>query len=340
MNRRKSAILAIALSLGLVLGACGDDSSPSANDDESGETEQGEESGFTVTLNADGLELPEEVEGGVVEVTLETDLEEPEVNFTKVADGTTEEDFRAAIASATSGGEIPATIEATAGISAFEAKDGFTQTIELPAGEYFAWADPVSPEGEGEEGGEEAEESTETTAGGGSGRPEGEEEGEEGGEEEAPDPAAFLVQPVKVTAGGDGELPDTGSSITARDYSFDVKVKAGGEQFTFQNEGPDQLHHAVLMNFGKIPVKDVEENLQKFLESEGEGEPPAAFKDLDMEKVFTTGGTAVFSPGLGGTAYAKFESGNTYAAICFLQDRAGGPPHVFGKGMRTVFTVE
>ena len=335
MNRRKSAILAIALSLGLVLGACGDDSSPSANDDEAGETDQGGEGGFTVKLTAEGLELPDEVEGGIVEVTLETELDEPEVNFSKVPAGTSEADLRAAIASATSGGEIPALIEATNGVGTFAGDGSITQTIQLPEGDYFAWADPVTPEGEGEEAEGEGEEPTETTA---AEAAEGEEG--EGGEEDAPNPDAFLVKPLKVTAGADGELPDTGSTITARDYSFDVNVKAGSEQFTFQNEGPDQLHHAILMNFGKIPAADVEANLQKFLESEGEGEPPAAFKDLDMEKVFSTGGSAVVSPGLAGTANAKFESGTTYAAICFLQDRTGGPPHVFGKGMRTVFTVE
>ena len=334
MSRRKSAILAIALSLSVMLGACGDDPSPSANDDESAESgDNGEssEGAFTVKLSADGLELPDEIAGGVVEVTVESDLEEPEVNFTKVATGTSEADFRAAIASATSGGEIPALLEATAGVTGFGEGGELTQTIQLPEGDYFAWADPVDPEEEGEA---EGEGGTETTAA------EAAEEGGEDGEEGGPNPAAFLVAQLEVTAGEDGELPDTGSSITARDYSFDVKVKAGGDKFTFRNEGPEQVHHVVLMNFGKIDPKVVEENLVEFLETEGEGEPPAALEGLDMEKLFSTGGSGVFTPGLGGTANATFESGNTYAAICFIQDRGGSPPHVFSKGMRTVFTVE
>jgi hypothetical protein len=307
--------LALALSLALALGACGDDTaSDSANDDNTSEDGGGAaaEGAFTVTLSADAIEAPEEVAGGIVEVTYETDTDVEEMNFTKVPEGTSDADFRAAVASATTGQAIPEILEAVAGLSKG------TQTLELPAGSYFVWTD--KPRAEGEEG----------------------EEGEEGGEEDgppAPNPDAFLTKALTVTAGEDGELPDTGSSITAREYSFDVKVTAGGEKFVFRNEGPDQLHHVVLFNFGKVAAADVEENLETFLQSDGEGEPPAAFKDLDMEKL-EAGGSGVFTPGLGGTADATFESGNTYAAVCFISDRSGGAPHAFSKGMRTVFTVE
>lgn len=322
MTRRKSAILAIALSLALALGACGDDSSPSAEDDSTETTESGD-GGLTVKLSADGIELPDEIQAGLLEVTIETDFEEGEVNFTKVATGTTEEDFRAAIASATSGGEIPALLEATAGLHG-------TAQVQIPEGDLFVWADPPrdEEESEGESEGEEGAAPEDEAA-----------EEEEGGEEEGPDPSSFIVKAVKATGDAGGEFPDAGT-ITAREYSFDVDVRAGEDTFVFKNEGPSQLHHVVLIDFGKIEPKVVEENLVAFLETEGEGEPPAPLKDVDPEKAFEVGGSGVFTPGLGGTASAKFESGNTYAAICFLQDRAGGPPHVFSKGMRTVFAVE
>ena len=322
MTRRKSAFLAIALSLGLVLAACGDDPTVDSADDESGETTDEAGGGFTVTLSADAIEMPDEVAGGVIEVTIKSDLEEADVNFSKVPDGATDADFRAAIASATTGGPIPEIIEATTGVT------GKSQTIELPEGSYIAWADPQSGEegGEGEEGSPPAAEGEEAA------------QGEEVEGDEA-DPSAFVTKAFTVTAGEDGELPDTGSSITARDYSFDIDVEAGGEKFTFRNEGPDQVHHVVLLNFGTVAPDDVEANLEAFLQSEGEGEQPEAFKDLDQSKLFGTGESTVVTPGLGVTADASFEAG-TYAAVCFLQDRAGGPPHVFGKGMRTVFTVD
>lgn len=335
MTRRKSAILAIALSLGLVLGACGDDTSPSADDQaESGDEGETSEGAFTVKLSADGLEVPAEISAGVVEVTVETDLEDGEVNFTKAKAGTSEEDFRAAIASATTGGPIPDVLEATVGLHG-------TQHVQIPEGDLFVWADPPRPDevpdsGEGE--GAEPEDAPGTTAAAGE-TARGQEEEEGGGEEEqGPDPSSFFVETVKASGDAGGEIPDTGS-ITARDYSFDVKVRAGEEKFYFTNEGPNQVHHVVLFNFGKIPVDDVEENLVPFLESEGEGPQPEAFKDLDMSK-FDAGSAGVTTPGLGATGDGKFESGNTYAAVCFIQDRTGGPPHAFAKGMRTVFSVE
>lgn len=322
MTRRKSAILAIALSLGLVLGACGDDTTPTAGDDDSG---QGSEEGgaFTVTVTGENMEAPDEVAGGIVEVTFESDAPEgeAELSLTKVPAGTSEDDFRQAIASATSGGSIPPVIEATAGVAPG------THTVELPEGGYFVWTDKPEPEGEdeGEEGPPEG------------GEPEG--EGEEGGPPPA-DPSAFIVRPLTVTAGQAGDLPDTGSTVTARDYTFDIDVEAGRERFTFRNEGPDQLHHAVFLDFGDIPSDDVEENLPAFIESEGQGEDlPAAFKELNPEEVFGPH-SGVFSPGLGGTAEASFESGNTYAAVCFIQDRDGGAPHVIEHGMQVVFEVE
>ena len=346
MTRRRSAILAIALSLGLVLGACGDDSSPSANDDDSGETDQGGEGGFTVTVSADAIELPDEVDGGVVHVTLESDLEGAEANFSKVTPGTTEEQFKQEIVKVVGGGPIPAFIEASTGILGHDG--GAESTLILPEGEYIAWSIPEEPEDEegGPEGeGGDAEGATTTVATGETARGQSDEAPqEEGGPPEGeggPPPEAVRTATFKVNAGEAGDLPETdGNEIVARDYTFDVKVKDGAEEFTFRNEGPDQLHHVVLFNFGEIEKSVVEQNLPAFFESGEDAPPPAAFKDLDFDNL-EAGDGPVLTPGLGAIVKAKgFESGNTYAAVCFIQDRTGGPPHAIGKGMRTVFTVE
>jgi hypothetical protein len=45
-----------------------------------------------------------------------------------------------------------------------------------------------------------------------------------------------------------------------------------------------------------------------------------------------------FPPRAGGTFEIDLESGRTYAVVCFLPDRAGGPPHA-AKGMLSVFSV-
>jgi len=343
LNRRRSAILAIALSLSLTLGACGDDSSPSVDDDDAGESGGSGDNAFTVTLTESGIEIPDEVTGGVVHVTLESDIEGGnEANFSKVTAGTTEDQFKQAVAGLVTGGPIPAFIEATTGVLGKEDSGSGESTIILPEGDYIAWSLPEPPdEGGGEGGGEESPATTAAAAGETARGQEGEPEGEGGGQEQGPPPEAVLTSSFKVTPGEAGDLPDTDENeIVARDYSFDVKVKAGAKQFVFRNKGPDQIHHVVLFNFGTVSPADVEENLPAFFESGEDAPPPPAFKDVDFKNL-EAGDGPVLSPGLAATTLAKgFESGSTYAAVCFIQDRTGGPPHAIAKGMRTVFTVE
>lgn len=341
MTRRRSAILAIALSLGLVLGACGDDSSPSADGSDT-TTEGGGDDGLTVTLTADAIDMPAEVTGGVVNVKLESDLEEAEVNFTSVTPGTAEDQFKETIAGVVTGGPIPEFILATTGVIAGGTGQDPESTLVLPAGDYIAWSIPEDPRdedaegGEGTQGGQEgAEGGSATTAA------EAEEEGGEGGPGGGPPPEAILTRTFTVTSAEEGELPELdGNEIVARDYTFDVNVKAGASEFVFRNEGPAQFHHVVLFNFGDTEASVVEENLPKFLQGGEDAPPPPAFRDVDFEKL-EAGDSTVLSPGLGATASAaEFESGSTYAAICFISDRKGGGPHAFEHGMRTVFTVE
>lgn len=340
MFRRRSAILAIALSLGLVLGACGDDSSPSANDDDSGDTAESGDNAFTVTVSESGIEVPDEVTGGVVHVTLESDIDGAEANFSKVTTGTTEDQFKQGISKAVSGGGIPEFIEATTGVLGAEGGGAGESTLILPEGDYIAWSIPEPPDEDGEGGGDGAP-TTEAAAGETARGQEEPPEGEGGPGGGGPPPEAVLTATFKVTPGEAGDLPGTdGNEIVARDYSFDVKVKAGAKEYTFRNEGPDQLHHIVLFNFGDLEPSVVEENLPAFFEG-GEGAPPPpAFKDVNFETL-EAGDGPVLSPGLAAVIPAAgFESDTTYAAICFISDRTGGPPHAIAKGMRTVFTVE
>lgn len=322
-----------------MLGACGEDSSPAAKDD-GGDTAESGDKGFTVTVSLDGIEVPDEVTGGVVHVTLESDLEGAEANFTKVTAGTTEDQFKQGISKAISGGGIPEFIEASTGVLGKEGGGGGESTLILPEGDYIAWSIPERPDEEGgPEGGGDATPTTAAAAGETARAQEESPEGEGGPGGGGPPPEAVLTTTFKVTPGEAGDLPETdGNEIIAIDYSFDVKVKDGAETIMFRNEGPKELHHVVLVDFGDLEPAVVEENLPALFEG-GSDTPPPAFKDVDFEGDFGDG--PVLTPGLGATISVKgFESGNTYAAVCFISDRAGGPPHAIGKGMRTVFTVE
>ena len=105
---------------------------------------------------------------------------------------------------------------------------------------------------------------------------------------------------------------------------------------TFVNEGPEQVHHALMVTFAEgVDEAAASAALDTFLASEDESAPPPPEIDLTAEEI----GTGIFSAGLGQTVEMTFEAGRTYAATCFLQDRAGGPPHVVAHGMKQVFTV-
>ena len=141
-------------------------------------------------------------------------------------------------------------------------------------------------------------------------------------EGEGPEPfAEFTVE------GDEGaDLPETDAVIEAVDYDFNATgVQAGSQQVLLENSG-EEPHHLIAapMSPGKTQA-----DLEKFLKSES-GPPP-----IDESKAFTT---AIVSGGESAVVDMRFESGD-YALVCFVPDRAGGPPHA-AKGMARVVTVE
>jgi plastocyanin len=125
------------------------------------------------------------------------------------------------------------------------------------------------------------------------------------------------------------EFPETEASITAKDYSFETSgLKAGDNVITFENTGKE-LHHAVI-----VPVNPGASfgDVRKYLSSdeEPEGKPPVDFESGAF--------TAVIDGGVKQVTRIPIEAGK-YAFVCFIQDRAGGPPHV-AKGMITEVDVK
>lgn len=129
--------------------------------------------------------------------------------------------------------------------------------------------------------------------------------------------------------GSDAEFPETEATITAQDYSFETSgLKAGDNVITFENTGKE-LHHA-----GIVPINPgaTFAEVRKFMTSEeGESErrPPVNFNKAAF--------TAVIDGGIKQVVRMKLEAGK-YAFVCFIPDRAGGPPHV-AKGMVTEVNV-
>jgi hypothetical protein len=129
-----------------------------------------------------------------------------------------------------------------------------------------------------------------------------------------------------VTGDGAGELPSTTATIDAVDYSFEASgLEAGTQPVLFSNTGKEP-HFALA-----APIKPGKtiEDVKKSLRSES-GPSPI----IEDETV----ATGVLDGGREQVVDLELRKG-AYALVCFVPDRAGGPPHAF-KGMVSEAVVE
>jgi plastocyanin len=127
---------------------------------------------------------------------------------------------------------------------------------------------------------------------------------------------------------GDAKLPATDARIEAIEYSFKTSgLKSGSNEITFANTGKE-LHHVI---GAPIQPGKTLADARKFFSSDEEpsGPPP-----VDFEKGFST---VVLDGGTEQVTTLNLQKGK-YAFVCFLPDRAGGPPHI-AKGMITEVDV-
>lgn len=124
-------------------------------------------------------------------------------------------------------------------------------------------------------------------------------------------------------------LPAVPATLTAKDYSYAFKgLKAGVNQVRFENIG-EELHHAIVLPISQ--GKTFADAKAAFMsDKEPTGPPPVDF----------AGGrnTQVIDGGIAQNITLDLKAGS-YAVICFIQDRAGGAPHV-AKGMISELVVK
>ncbi len=138
------------------------------------------------------------------------------------------------------------------------------------------------------------------------------------------------VATLEVSGGDDdAELSEVDASIEMADYNFVTEgLTAGTNRLLLSNTG-DELHHTLI-----LPVTEGAEfsQVREFMTSDGEGSgpPPVDFTKLK--------GTTVLDPGRSQIEELELAAGR-YAFVCFITDRAGGPPHV-EKGMLREVTIE
>jgi hypothetical protein len=128
---------------------------------------------------------------------------------------------------------------------------------------------------------------------------------------------------------GDAELPESDATVTATEYSFATDgLVVGAHRIRFDNAG-DELHHIIAIPYESGATL---EQVKAFATSDAppDGPPPVDFARASV--------TAVLEGGDSQITELFLDSGN-YAFICFVSDRAGGPPHV-AKGMINEVVVE
>lgn len=134
-----------------------------------------------------------------------------------------------------------------------------------------------------------------------------------------------MLGSVKVTGDkGKGDLPKADASIKAHEYGFDLSgLKAGANTVSFENTG-QQLHHALFIPVSQGATFDQAKAAMLAPPDQQSGPPP-----LDFDKMV---GTEVTAPGNKLVQQSLTLQKGTYVVLCFLNDKAGGPPH-FTKGM-------
>lgn len=300
------AVSALALTT-LVLAACGDDD----DDDGATPTTEAEAGGEPVAVTAVDFAfqgLPEEMAGGVVTFEMTNEgATDHEIAFVNIGDEANAagffDDFGPVIQE---GAAWPDYVSNVVGANEAPPGETGTFTYTLDPGTYMVFCaltgtaeDPESEEG-------------------------------------PPHFVQGMQQVVTVTEGeGATELPDADGTITARDYEFDVDLEVGDQTINFTNEGPND-HFAGIEKFpAGTTVADAEAAFETFLSLEEGEEPPAGTPESEE-----IGFSGIASQGQG----VQFElpqplEAGTYAFVCFISDRAGGPPHAIGNHMITVVEI-
>lgn len=320
---RKRAAIAVLGSLALLVTACGDDDDTSGDDAttttavDDGETTttaggDGGGEALTITTVDYAFEgLPAELPGGVLEFTLANEGEaQHEIAFVELGPDTELEQFFTDFGPVIEeGAPFPEYAESI--VAANEAAPGESASFAytLPEGRYVAFCaltgTPEDPEGE----------------------------------DGAPHFTMGMQQEVNVgPAEGEAALPEADGTITASDYTFAAEIPAGATVINFVNDGPDQVHFAGIdgpFPEGTTP-EDAEAAFATLIQLEDDEAPP---EGTPTAEEFAFSGVASAGNAIQFPAPSAFAPG-TYIAYCFIQDRAGGPPHAIAYQMYKAFTVE
>ena len=261
----------------------------------------------TITARDYSFEVPPEIDGGVVRVTLQNSGELKHQAVIVAAGDTPLDRLKQDLTPIVTGQGKPTPdyLRFQGGVSPVPGGTSEMSILTLPAGDYVmvctltdadTLADPAGPPSK--------------------------------------DPQQFhydlgMAAPFTVKKTNTGPMPPTDGTILARDWAFDVPaLDPGFKVLTFRNDG-QQDHSLAVAEFGDgIDEAAAKAAFEKLLAADEEHPPPDSLPTPD-DVAFA----GPLSPGGQSTFPMNLKVHRTYVFACYMTDRTGGPLHATGKGM-------
>jgi|GEM_PF-1906131 len=273
-----------------------------------------EPAAVTVRAHEYGFDLPSEIEGGVVRLTLQNDGKLKHEAVVVAAGDTPVDQVREDLTPVVKGEGRPTApyLHFRGGVSLVAPAASATSTLTLPPGKYvlvcsLTDADSAAPGGDG------------------------------------PPPASAerfhydlgMAVPFTVPRANTAAMPPSDGTLVAREYAFDVPALAPGTRtLTLRDDGVQDHSLAVSEFPDGVDVAGAKASFGALLKATPDRPPPGDVvvpDDVAFAGPLSAGGQTTFT--------MEFKPGRTYVFACYMSDRSGGPLHAGGKGMVAYATV-
>jgi hypothetical protein len=138
-----------------------------------------------------------------------------------------------------------------------------------------------------------------------------------------------MATPFTVKKTNTATMPPTDGAVLARDWAFEIPALAPGfKVLTFRNDGQQDHSLAVAEFPDDVDEASAKAAFQKLLAADAEHPAPddtPVPQDVAFAGPLSAGGQSTFPMNL--------KVHRTYVFACYMTDRTGGPLHATGKGM-------
>ncbi len=277
-----------------------------------------EATSVTVRAHEYGFDMPAEIVGGVVHLTLQNEGKLKHEAVVVAAGDTPADQVKKDLTPVVKGEGKPTApyLHFQGGVSLVAPGSSATSTLTLPPGKYLLVcsltdADSTAPDSTGA-----ADRQPLTAA----------------------DRFHYdlgMATPFTVETANTAVMPASDGTVVARDYAFDLPpLTPGTKTLTLRNDG-QQDHSLAVSEFPDgVDAAAAKASFQALLAATPDKPPPddvAVPNDVAFAGPLSAGGQTTFT--------MEFKPNRTYVFACYMSDRSGGPLHAGGKGMVAYATV-